>query len=184
MIGIEPLKLIYLEFYYSILPYRFIYEYEDGTKKILTFKEQDIIHQLGLDRLNKYKIMKDKKMPGVASIALSHLKNGKITMDMIHKDNQKAVILSKVEEYRFITALLGDTKTEHYKFDHQKVPCDIPATYLLYDKQKNTHFHFGSITTTGDEVSPMTWFIENERPEKYIKNQDRINVKRIIIELI
>ncbi len=179
---IDPLMTIYLEYISTVLPYKFIYEYEDGSVRILKFKEQDIIHQLGLDRLNKYKIMKDKKIPGVASMALDHLKKSKITIDMIHKDNDKSIILNKVEEYRFITALLGDTKTEHYKFDYMKVPCNIPANYLLYDSQKNTHFHFGSVIDNGYDVSPMTWFIENDRPDKYIKDQERLYLKKIAIE--
>ena len=104
---IDLLMKTYLEYITSIYPYRFIYTYEDGSSKVLKFREQDIIHQLGLDRLNKYKIMKLKGEKGVASRALNDLKKGKITIPIIHKDIEKSLILEKIQEYRFLSALLG-----------------------------------------------------------------------------
>lgn len=174
----------------DLMPFIWLFEYENGLINELQFKKEAFPHLLALDKLSKYSLMKDKNMSGVSSICLHDLKKGRITDELISKDQYNKMIERKISNFDKLPLLLDDRNTQHFIFDKSLIPsCTIDAEYMLYNPINNIHCHFGSIetrTTKGSspkKFSPITWFVEEDRPDKYIKDQTPIVLKNVKKEL-
>lgn len=169
----------------KLAPYIWRFEYEGGLTIELRFNVADFPHLMGLDKLNKYLIMSEKNIPGISSLCLSDLKKGKITDEMISNDKSKRMIQRRISNFEKLPVLLDDPSTQHFEFDKDLVPCSIPAEYMLYNPIDNTHCYFGTIEarntrgSTPKRYAPLTWFIEEDRPDMYIKNQKHIKLVKV-----
>lgn len=181
----EKVQIALEEFLTEIRPYTWIYEYEDGTVYKVSFGKGDLMHLLGLNKLSKFAMLISKKVDGVGSMCFNDLKKGKITDKKINKNKNKRLIQRKINNFTNLKNLLSDLETQHFYFDKNLVPCKIDAEYMLYNPIDDIHCHFGATESskkqeqTPKACSPVTWFIEEDRPDMYIIKQKEADLKRI-----
>lgn len=181
----DKVQSTFLIYEKELIPYVWSFEYDNGLINQLQFCEDDFPHLLGLDKLQKYTLMKSKNMPGVSSICLRDFKKGSITDEIIRRDKNRRLIERRINYFDNLPLLINDQQTQHFIFDKNIVPCSINAEYMLYNPINNTHCHFGTVETRATKgsnpkkYSPITWFIEEDRPDMYIKNQQRIILKNL-----
>lgn len=168
----------------ELMPYKWVYTYENGVHYELTFLKRDLPHLLGLHKLNKYVLLKKRGYKGIHKICLRDLKNKTLQISNIASDRQSKKILERVNNFDKLPVLLGDSSTVHIDFDKSIVNghCDIDADYLLYNPIHHTHYYFGNIETRKTKgsiptkQSPMTFFVERDRPTQYVDNQKTIQL--------
>lgn len=182
----DKVQMALKEFLVKIYPYTWVYEYGDGIIYEVSFETSDLMHLLSLNHLNKYVMMKNKKIKGLGSICYEDLKKKKITDEKIAKTKKKRLIQRKIHNFNKLKNLLDDIKTQHFYFNKDQVPSRISAEYMLYNSLSNIHCHFGVTETRKKKgrvpksYSPITWFIEEDRPDMYIKGQEEAVLKSII----
>lgn len=181
----DNVQLAFSIYKVKLIPYIWVFEYEGGLINELQFHEEDFPHLLGLDKLKKYSLMKSKNMRGISTICLKDFKKNRITDKLISKDQNRRLIERRINNFDKLPILLDDIKTQHFDFNKNLVPCTINAEYMLYNPINNTHCYFGTIETRitkgsiPRKYSPITWFIEEDRPDMYIKDQNVLILKSI-----
>lgn len=170
----------------ELIPYKWIYTYDNGVHYELTFLKRDLPHLLGLHKLNKYVLLKNRGYKGIQKIIIKDLRNKTLQMSNIVSDRKAKRIEDRVNNFDKLPVLLSDPNTIHIDFDKSIVSgdCSIDADYLLYNPIHHVHCYFGNIETRKTKgsiptkQSPMTFFVEKDRPTLYVDGQTTVKLTK------
>lgn len=171
--------------YKSIVNYRVVYEFEDGTVVEFKPKQTDFPHLLGLHKLVDIPIIRqfnDKNNKTVsAKFLISKIKKETILTDNVIKNS---VYFSDIEDrYDKFTKenLLSLSYTDVIiDFDASLVGSLLNAKYVLYEEKESGGYNHLCIAENAMTEKYLESFFYNPT-DRYLKNQKKIKIKNVKI---